>query len=316
MREPRVGNARRYLEPVERVVRRLNLGLAGSVAAAGALAVIVGSLVAFGGVSEDVTQHNGLQRPDFAHLRFFTERRPTVLVRLAKVVTELGAVPVLALVAAIAALFLWRRGLRIALALAPALSLCLAGSAAAVVKHVVGRARPPVALHLVNESDASFPSGHATVSAAFYLTLALVVALFVFRRTIVRALTIALSGVLVVAIGASRLVLGVHWPTDVLAGWSLGVSAAMVVTVGAVLVARSTRDTRDPARGFAQRVFARVADIARRQRQPPSAVRRRTLSGSVIARNPDPSDSWGLHPPPYGCTTVIDAFMNGWILQA
>jgi undecaprenyl-diphosphatase len=257
------------------VVRRLNLGRAEVVAAVGALVVLFGSLAVFGGVSEDVTQRNGLARQDFAHLHFFTQRRTSLLVHLAKVISMLGALPVLALIAALAGVVLWRRGVCIALAVSPALSLVFAGSAAALVKAIVGRARPPVSLHLVAESDASFPSGHSTDSAALYLTLALVVALFVFRRTLARALSIGIAGALVAAIGASRLVLGVHWPTDVLAGWSLGMSTAVVVTLVVAMVGRPTPGRHAPARGLVQRVSARIADVGRRRRtlDPPGQLR-------------------------------------------
>src|SRR5207253_5320499 len=93
----------------------------------------------------------------------------------------------LAMVVIFAAVVLWLRGQRLLLALAPGLAFGLAGVGAAFGKIVVGRSRPPVPLHLITESDPSFPSGHATEATAVFVTLALVVSVFVLRRPISRA---------------------------------------------------------------------------------------------------------------------------------
>jgi undecaprenyl-diphosphatase len=114
-------------------------------------------------------------------------------------------------------------------------ALAVAGFLAAVGKTVFGRARPPVALHLITENEPSFPSGHATDSAALYGALALVFVVFVLRRPIARAAAATGLVLLTGAVGVSRLVLGVHWPTDVLAGWALGFTAAFAVVLVAAL---------------------------------------------------------------------------------
>ncbi|MDP9333117.1 MAG: phosphatase PAP2 family protein [Actinomycetota bacterium] len=130
--------------------------------------------------------------------------------------SEVGSPAIPALVAVVAAIVLWRRGQRLLLAIAPGLALGTSGICAAIGKTVVGRGRPPVPLHLVSETDASFPSGHATDATAVYLTLALLVAIYVVRRPLARCAWVLGSGLLAAAIGLSRLVLGVHWPTDVM----------------------------------------------------------------------------------------------------
>src|SRR3546814_28809 len=87
-----------------------------------------------------------------------------------------------------------------------------------LIKHWVGRPRPDLVAHLDHVSSASFPSGHALNSALFYVGVAVLVAQFIHRRGprwALYALAIGLS----LAIGISRVALGVHYPSDVIASW-------------------------------------------------------------------------------------------------
>ena len=215
-----------------------------SARAAAVAAVALASVVLIV-VAQNVIVGAGLARHDAANLGFFIDHRTPMLVTAAKVVTNLGGAPFLVLVAVVAGGLLWRSGSRLAVAVAPGVALVVAGAAAALGKGVVGRGRPPASLHLVTETAASFPSGHATDSAALYLTIGLLLAATVVRRPLARVVFVVIAGVLVAAVGASRLVLGVHWPTDVLAGWALGALVAVTVTTAALLAARPGGD--DPS---------------------------------------------------------------------
>jgi len=233
-----------------------------------AVVALGASVTVLGDVSEDVTQHNGLATSDAAHLRFFTDHRPHFVLRAAHLVTDLGSVGALTLVAIGAGLLLWRRGAPLAAAAAPAFALGVAGTLAGIGKQVVDRGRPGDGLRVVANGEPSFPSGHATDSAALYLTLALIVAVFVLRRPLARVVTVAFSGVLVGAIGVTRLVLGVHWPTDVLAGWALGATVALGAVIGATLLVRlMPPDPRSP-QGRIRRVGLRLAHLLTAERSP------------------------------------------------
>ena len=139
-----------------------------------AAVVFAGAAFAFAGLSDDVSEHDGLVRSDPHWLAAIVSDRTPMLVRMAKVVSEVGAAAVLAVVAVAAAVALWAYTRRLAIAAAPLVSLGLAGAVVSFLKPFVDRARPPVALHLVNENEPSFPSGHTTDSTALLITLGLI----------------------------------------------------------------------------------------------------------------------------------------------
>ncbi|CAM3208548.1 MULTISPECIES: phosphatase PAP2 family protein [Sphingomonas] len=134
--------------------------------------------------------------------------------------TALGSVPVLILAVAGAAMLLLARGWWL-LALATVASGISGGAVVTWVKHMVSRPRPDLVPHWVDVHNASFPSGHAAGSAMVYLTLAALATQLTGHRRARHAI-VAIAVLLVGAIGASRVYLGVHWPSDVAAGWCFG----------------------------------------------------------------------------------------------
>lgn len=258
---------------VRKVSQRLGLSWRGWCAlGAGVLALGV-AMAVLAGVSEDVIQHNGLATSDHSHLRFFTDHRPDVLVHASRIVTDLGNAAIVAVVAIAVGLLLWRRGLPAVMAASPVVALGVAAVLGDLAKRLVDRGRPPMSLRLVVEGEPSFPSGHATNAAAVYLTLGLILGVFLFRRPLLRVAAVASGALIAGAVGASRLVLGVHWPSDVLAGLALGAVVALGVTIAAtLLVALMPRDL-SPPRGPFQRVLAVVGRFLTLERGP---MRRRT----------------------------------------
>jgi undecaprenyl-diphosphatase len=164
--------------------------------------------------------HNGPTSFDTHVTRWFLDRRSDTLTSVMKTVTWLGSSAVIVPVAlVVVALLLFKH----AWYLAVFLTLCVAGASllSVVSKHIIDRDRPPEAIRLQHTTTSSFPSGHATQAAATYLALAFVV-LAVSRSSKLHIIGWIAAGAIVAAVGVSRIYLGVHWATDVIAGWLLG----------------------------------------------------------------------------------------------
>lgn len=140
--------------------------------------------------------------------------------------TALGGFTVLTMVTLVAALaFAFHRKLRHAAVLV--VTALISMFASEQLKGLYGRPRPELVPHATYVYSASFPSGHSMLSATIYLTLAALIATLESRRA-TKALAFAVALLLMVAVGFSRVYLGVHWPSDVLAGWCGGAACALV----------------------------------------------------------------------------------------
>jgi undecaprenyl-diphosphatase len=105
------------------------------------------------------------------------------------------------------------------------------------LKSVFERARPPLEYQSVHTLNASFPSGHALLSAVFYLTLGVMLTrAFPLRR--LKAYVMGMAIVMTLLVGTSRIYLGAHWATDVFAGWSVGAAWATILWLVAYAIAR------------------------------------------------------------------------------
>jgi undecaprenyl-diphosphatase len=106
----------------------------------------------------------------------------------------------------------------------------ISGGAAlsAVLKEFFNRPRPEIVEQLVATHTASFPSGHAMVGTVTYLTLGALLLRYA-RTRLEMIYIVCVVGFIAVSVGFTRVYLGVHWPSDVIAGWALGTSWAALV---------------------------------------------------------------------------------------
>lgn len=153
--------------------------------------------------------------------------------------TALGGIAVLGLFATIVILFLFFQRKRLSAL------LLMAGLGGGLMlseglKSVFERDRPPQVFQAVDTINASFPSGHALLSAVFYLSIGVMLTR-AFPRRRFKAYVLGVGVALTVIVGMTRIYLGAHWATDVLAGWSAGAAWAMTLWLIAYGVERRQR---------------------------------------------------------------------------
>ena len=96
------------------------------------------------------------------------------------------------------------------------------------MKYIFQRPRPDIALRLIEESGYSFPSGHSMNCLVSYGILAYLLLRYCENRKLAKLLSVGL-GLIVILIGLSRVYVGVHFPTDVIGGWSLGIAVLVAM---------------------------------------------------------------------------------------
>jgi undecaprenyl-diphosphatase len=164
---------------------------------------------------------SALRQPGDPHLPI----GPRWLTETMRDITALGGVTVLTLVAIVAVILLLLHAKRRE-AWTFAGTMIFAQIATEIVKRIYDRPRPGFAIYDLPVSN-SFPSGHTTLSTVTYFLLAAIIARFETAPYTKRVVFI-LAALLTITIGASRVFLGVHWPSDVLAGWALGGGLALL----------------------------------------------------------------------------------------
>lgn len=196
-----------------------------------ALAVIAGGTLAFLRLA-DIVIDGETEAFDRALLMHFRDASapgiapgPSWLPGVMRDITALGGIATLSLITLFASLYLLLVGKRGA-----ALFVLIAVIGGTLIsqglKMLFDRPRPDLVPNAPVELTASFPSGHAMLSAVTYLTIGVLLTRVEAPRR-VHAYFLAVAITMTVLIGVSRVYLGVHWPTDVLAGWCLGAAWAL-----------------------------------------------------------------------------------------
>ena len=208
--------------------RRLDPGTATGLALTVALVLIFLAALGFGLVSDMVTSRTGLYRADAAVADWGATHATPASTRLLGWLTWLGGTMVVLPLAVLLGLLEWLRRRRLAV-LAFMLTVVVGQNLIANgVKLLVQRERPPVP-HLADSSGFSFPSGHSAAAAATYAAVVLVLGRG--RPWRVKALLAAAAAAVVAAVAASRVLLGVHWVTDVVGGVALGFGWFVVCSI-------------------------------------------------------------------------------------
>jgi membrane protein DedA with SNARE-associated domain len=185
------------------------------------LVALVGATWLFVGLAQDASSHDGIALSDRRWLNEIIAHRADWITPIAKMVTAVGTGPMLYTALALSGLFFWYRTRAWRLPVLAVVTLAVGQLARDVINHGLAVPRPPTSLWLVRVSGYAFPSGHTTSSTIGY---GLITLLLIRVDPPRRWLYGACGGLVVIAVGLSRLYLGVHWPSDVLGGWAFGVA--------------------------------------------------------------------------------------------
>lgn len=156
-------------------------------------------------------------------------RGPMWLEEMGRDMTALGGVAVLTLATLVVSLFFLLMG-RWATAIYVLLTVGSGILISGIAKEFFDRPRPDLVPHGSFVHTASFPSGHSMMAAVAYLSLGVLIAR-VQPRFVIRVYVMVVAVLLTIFVGISRVYLGVHWPTDVAAGWLAGGAWAMLCLV-------------------------------------------------------------------------------------
>lgn len=204
--------------------------------------ILLGAIWAFASMTEEVLE-GSTQALDEAVLTYVEGHRSHIMDKVALEITALGNFATLAVLVLAVSIFLWQTRHRISVIL---LGAAMAGGAIlnSLLKEIFDRPRPSVVEAGTDVMSQSFPSGHAMAAFIAYAGVAYLGGRLEPTRTL-RWTTWTLAALLILAVGASRIYLGVHYPSDVLGGYIAGLAWLAFVMSGITAVRYFAR--REPA---------------------------------------------------------------------
>lgn len=203
----------------------------------GVILLLLGGFIAL--TAEMLERDEEIAATDYAVLRWIAQFRSSALNGIMVDLTALGSPTIVTLLSIVfLVVFLLLKDRISALHLVTA--SVGGGILSRLFKAAIARERPDIVPRLVDVSGFSYPSGHALFAAAIYLTLAILAARH-FARLRERAVIFALAVAVILAVGISRVYLGVHYPSDVASGILLG--AAWAFILGAAMANLSQRES-------------------------------------------------------------------------
>lgn len=203
--------------------------------------VALGGVALFAKIAEDVVDHEATGFDQAVSLWVHSHDTPTLDVVM-RTFTFIGSFPVIAVFSAVILFWCWRVGRR-------DLFAALLGVVAIdeglnfVLKHLFGRSRPDLFQEIATLHSYSFPSGHAMAAAAIYGMIGAVIGRLIPRLRVAASVA---AGILALLIGVSRIYMGAHWVTDVLAGYAAG---ATILLGGILWLEFRSDDKFGPAPG-------------------------------------------------------------------
>lgn len=217
-----------------------------------ALALLAGAIYAFLQIADEVTENEIAELDRYIFLLFRNPADhndplgPPWFEEAVAEMTTLGGYPVLVILigSVLGFLLVARRYGAAGYVLA---SVLMGTVVSQLLKTLYDRPRPDIVDHLVGIHTASFPSGHATMSTVVYLTLAALIVRMV-ESARIRAYVLSVAILIAILVGLSRIYLGVHWPSDVAAGWMLGVAWASLSWLLLSILKAYRRPRRDEMR--------------------------------------------------------------------
>ncbi|WDR00811.1 phosphatase PAP2 family protein [Devosia sp. J2-20] len=228
--------------------RRLHGFVTGEARLLASIAIVSGLILAFLQIADEMIEGE-MEAFDQAILMLFrdpanleTTIGPVWLHEMVRDITALGSFSLLGLIVVGVCIYLLLARMR-AEALLVVTSVVGGTILSTLLKMGYNRPRPDLTT-MSEQFTASFPSGHAMLSAVTFLTLGAVLSRFAPTRPL-RFFTIGMAVLLTLMVGLSRLYMGVHYPSDVLAGWCLGAAWALICSTVAMYLQRTGTVRKD-----------------------------------------------------------------------
>lgn len=222
-------------------VRRVRDFVTGEAKLLAAIAIFSGLILAFLQIADEALEGEMEEFDNFILMLFRDPGNidqvvgPAWLHEMVRDITALGSFALLGLIVLGVCIYLVMARMR-ASAVLVMVSVLGGTLLSTVLKMSYNRPRPDLAA-MSHQFTASFPSGHAMLSAVTFLTLGAVLAQLAPTRAL-RIFTISIAVFLTAIVGSSRIFMGVHYPSDVLAGWCLGAAWALLCSTVAMLLQR------------------------------------------------------------------------------
>jgi len=200
------------------------------------LLTVVVLLVSAWAISLGIHSKSGVSHFDQSVWQFFVNHGSTRVHSIARFITSFGVIGFLGPVCVVLGSLLWVKTRSVAVAIAPWISVMVCGEIVSILKNSTNIARPPLQYQVAQIRNPSFPSGHTADTTAFVVSLLLIMwCVLEVPRPVKNWVTVVGTSTFL-AMGLTRLVLNVHWLSDVLAGWCIGAAVGLAITAGLVAI--------------------------------------------------------------------------------